>query len=43
MCGACRRYLKTLDQRQAGVGLAAETARVLTVEMDVVAREEGYC
>jgi FdhE protein len=42
-CGACRRYLKTLDQRQVGVGMAAETARVLTVEMDVAAREEGYC
>jgi FdhE protein len=43
-CGACRRYLKAMDMRQAGAqGMPAEVARVLTVDMDVAAREEGYC
>jgi len=33
-----------MDLRQPGAqGLSAEAARILTMEMDVAAREEGYC
>jgi len=41
-CGNCRRYLKTIDLRELAreVNLAAE--RVLTIGMDVTAREAGY-
>jgi FdhE protein len=41
VCQACRRYLKTIDLRQAeGRVLAVEP--ILTVGMDLSAREEGY-
>lgn len=41
VCQACRRYLKTIDLRQAeGRVLAVEP--ILTVNMDLSAREEGY-
>jgi FdhE protein len=41
VCKACRRYLKTIDLRQAeGHVLAVEP--ILTVGMDLSAREEGY-
>jgi len=41
VCQACRRYLKTIDLRQAeGHVLAVEP--ILTVGMDLSAREEGY-
>jgi FdhE protein len=41
VCKACRRYLKTIDLRQAeGRVLAVEP--ILTVSMDLSAREEGY-
>jgi formate dehydrogenase accessory protein FdhE len=41
VCKACHRYLKTIDFRQAeGHVLAAEP--ILTVGMDLSAREEGY-
>lgn len=41
VCRACRRYLKTIDLRQAeGRVLAVEP--ILTVGMDLAARQEGY-
>jgi formate dehydrogenase maturation protein FdhE len=41
VCQACRRYLKTIDLRQAeGRVLAVEP--ILTVGMDLSAREQGY-
>jgi len=41
VCNACRRYLKTVDLRQAeGRVLAVEP--ILTVDMDLSARQEGY-
>jgi len=41
VCQACRRYLKTIDLRQAeGRVLAVEP--ILTAGMDLSAREEGY-
>jgi FdhE protein len=41
VCNACRRYLKTIDLRQAeGRVLAVEP--ILTVDMDLSARKEGY-
>jgi FdhE protein len=43
-CGACRRYLKTMDLRQVGASAPpAEVARILTVDLDMAAREAGYC
>jgi len=43
VCQACRRYLKAMDLRQAGAQeLLVEAARVITVDLDVAARAEGY-
>lgn len=41
VCNACRRYLKTIDLREAeGRNLVAEP--IVTVGMDLAARQEGY-
>jgi FdhE protein len=41
-CDNCRRYLKAIDLRQAPGRVLLPVERVLTVPMDVAAREQGY-
>jgi len=42
VCEQCRRYLKTIDLRQARGKRLLPAERVLTVAMDLAARESGY-
>ncbi len=42
VCDACRRYLKVVDLRQTRRALMLPVERVLTVDMDLAAREAGY-
>jgi formate dehydrogenase maturation protein FdhE len=42
VCQACQRYLKTIDLRQAGRRVLVEVERITTIDMDAVARQEGY-
>lgn len=42
VCGKCSRYLKVIDGRQTGSEPMLPLQRVLTVGMDISARQEGY-
>ena len=42
VCGACRRYIKTLDLREAAGDRLPAVERVLTVGMDLAAEKAGY-
>lgn len=42
VCQGCRRYLKTIDLRQAGRAILLPVERVTTVAMDAAARQAGY-
>lgn len=42
VCQECRRYLKTIDLRQAGRVVLLPVERVTTVTMDAAAQQEGY-
>jgi hypothetical protein len=42
VCHHCLRYLKTIDQRQAGRDVSLRLERIATLPMDVAARQEGY-
>ena len=42
VCGNCKRYLKTIDLRTAPGQVLLPVERVLTMGMDVAAREKGY-
>jgi formate dehydrogenase maturation protein FdhE len=42
VCPTCKRYLKTVDLREAGRAVVPAVERLLTVQMDLVARQEGY-
>ena len=42
VCGACNRYLKAVDLRQARRVVHPIVERLLTVGMDLAAQEEGY-
>jgi FdhE protein len=42
VCPACKRYLKTVDLREAGRHVIPAVERLLSVHMDLVARREGY-
>jgi formate dehydrogenase maturation protein FdhE len=42
VCPACKRYLKTVDMRKARQVVHPMVERLLTVGMDLAAREEGY-
>jgi FdhE protein len=42
VCGECQRYLKTINLGEARRRFLVEVERVITVDMDVAAREEGY-
>ena len=42
VCQECRRYLKTIDVRQAGRVVLLPVERVTTVAMDAAAQEKGY-
>ncbi len=42
VCEACRRYIKTIDLREVAGERLLEAERVLTVGMDLAAREAGY-
>ena len=42
VCGVCRRYLKTIDQRDRWQVLPLPVERILTVGMDLAAAEAGY-
>ena len=42
LCGNCKRYLKVLDGRQISFEPLLPLQRIITVGMDVSAREEGY-
>ncbi|MDI7276101.1 MAG: formate dehydrogenase accessory protein FdhE [Anaerolineae bacterium] len=41
LCGACRRYLKTVDARRTG-GVDPRVERLITIGMDLAALEAGY-
>ena len=42
VCGACNRYLKTLDGRQRAYDLCLPVECIVTVSMDISAQEKGY-
>jgi len=42
VCETCRRYLKTADARERGLDLCLPVANLVTVSMDLAAREKGY-
>jgi FdhE protein len=42
VCRNCQRYLKTVDRRKAGKPFPVPVERVITIALDVVARDEGY-
>ena len=42
VCGACRRYIKTIDLREAAGDRLPAVERVLTVGMDLAAEKAGY-
>jgi len=42
VCEVCRRYLKTVDARERGLDLCLPVADLVTVSMDLAAREKGY-
>jgi formate dehydrogenase maturation protein FdhE len=42
VCAVCRRYLKTADARERGADLCLPVANLVTVSMDLAAREKGY-
>ena len=42
VCEQCRRYLKTIDLREAAGERYLTAERILTVSMDVAAEEAGY-
>jgi len=42
VCQVCNRYLKTIDLRQVSREVIPPVERILTVAMDVAAREAGY-
>jgi FdhE protein len=42
VCDSCQRYLKVLDGRQTSLKPLLPLQRIITVGMDVSAREEGY-
>ena len=42
VCQVCNRYLKTIDLRQVARKVILPVERVITVAMDVAAREAGY-
>jgi formate dehydrogenase maturation protein FdhE len=42
VCGACHRYLKTLDVRQEACDLCLPVECLVTVSMDISAQEKGY-
>jgi len=42
ICQVCNRYLKAIDLRKAGHQVILPAERVITVAMDVAARQEGY-
>jgi len=42
VCPTCRRYLKTVDLREAGRPVVPAVERLLSVSMDLSARREGY-
>jgi FdhE protein len=42
VCAVCRRYLKTADARERGADLCLPVANLVTVGMDLGAREKGF-
>ncbi|MFH1003305.1 MAG: formate dehydrogenase accessory protein FdhE [Chloroflexota bacterium] len=42
VCENCRRYLKTIDLRQAGTGVVLPLERLFTLDLDRQARDSGY-
>jgi len=42
VCQVCNRYLKTIDMRRATSKVIPPVERIITVAMDVAAREAGY-
>lgn len=42
ICQVCSRYLKTIDMRQVSRKVIPPVERIITVAMDVAAREAGY-
>jgi len=42
VCQECRRYLKTIDLREASRAVLLPVERVVTVAMDAAAQQEGY-
>jgi formate dehydrogenase maturation protein FdhE len=42
VCPACREYLKTVDLRKARRVVQPMVERLLTVGMDLAARDEGF-
>ena len=42
VCGACNRYLKTVDVREQGTEWSLPVECLLTVSMDIAAQEKGF-
>jgi formate dehydrogenase accessory protein FdhE len=42
VCPTCKRYLKTMDLREAGRAVRPAVERLLSVHMDLAARQRGY-
>jgi FdhE protein len=42
-CDICRRYLKVVDERVVGHQTSPSVEDIITVHLDLLAREHGYC
>lgn len=42
-CDICRRYLKVVDERVAGHRTSPSVEDIVTVQLDILAGEQGYC
>jgi formate dehydrogenase maturation protein FdhE len=42
LCDSCKRYLKTIDLRETGADVCLPVENLVTVPMDIAARENGF-
>lgn len=42
LCDACRHYIKTIDLRETGADVCLPVENLVTVSMDIAAREKGF-
>jgi FdhE protein len=42
LCDTCKRYIKTIDLRESGAEVCLPVENLITVPMDIAAREKGF-